>query len=541
MWKKYLISFSVTVFLAAAGSFVLGQPADIQYPVAELGNCQNESSCRDYCDEPENLSACLDFARENSLMSEEELDMAEKFEDAGGTGPGGCTSQDSCETYCNDIGHINECIAFAEENNLMSPEELEEAKKVQEAINRGVQPPPCGNKKACDVYCEEPGHMEECITFAAEAGFMEGQELEDAQKMLAAVKRGVTPPPCRGKEACDKYCSQPDNMEVCMNFALEAGFMSEEEKEGAQKMLQAIKRGVKPLPCQGREECDQYCGQDENLEECMNFAVEAGFMSEEDASIARKTGGKGPGNCRGKEECEDFCNNPDNQETCFNFAKENGLMSEDDLRQMDEGKQQIQEALNQMPPEVLECLNTRLGAETVEKLKTGQAMPSRDIGDSMQACFQEMGAGPQMGPSNDTMMQGGGPGGCQTPEDCENFMPPQEWPEGQEKGDEIMPPKQTGPGGCQSEEECQSYCENNPEACGAPGGPSSEEGIEPEQFQEQFQQQYQQQMQQQMPPEGMMPQGGEQFTPPPATEQPPQSFLEKAKNWLAGAGLLIKR
>ncbi|MBI4101457.1 MAG: hypothetical protein HY443_00640 [Candidatus Nealsonbacteria bacterium] len=559
MWTKYLISFFAALFLAAAGSFALGQPADIQYPVAELGNCQDESSCRSFCDQPENLSACLDFAKKNNLMSEEELAMAEKFEASGGTGPGGCSGKDSCENYCNDISHIDECIAFAEENDLMPPEELAEAKKVQAAIARGVQPPPCGNKDSCDIYCEEPSHMEECISFAAAAGLMDGKELADAQKMLQAIRRGVTPPPCRGKDACEEYCAQPDNMESCMNFAMEAGFMSEEEKEGAQKMLAALKKGVKPLPCRGKDECDQYCGQDEHLEECMNFAIEAGFMSEEDAVMARKTGGKGPGGCRGKEECESFCSTPENQETCFNFAKDNGLMSEEDLKQIEDGKRQIQESFNQMPPEVLDCLISKIGADRVEGLRLGTAMPSREIGDSMQACFQEMGAGPQMGPSADTMMRGGGPGGCQTPEECQaycqqnpeecqNFAPPAQHPEGELGEGEIMPPKQIGPGGCQSEEECQAYCAANPEACGAPPpgshpddgqgsegsqGPPSEEEMDiirrqmEEQARQQMEEEIRRRMEEQMRA-GTPPAEG---TPPPEGERP-QSIIDKTQNFL---------
>lgn len=575
MFKKYFFHLFFTVFLIAVGTFILAANADIQYPVAELGNCQDEASCKTYCDEPDNLPACLDFAKANNLMSEEEMAMAEKFAAAGGTGPGGCTGKDECENYCNDISHINECIAFAEENDLMGPAELAEAKKVQAALNRGVKPPSgCNSKASCDSYCEEPENMEECITFAQEAGFLEGKELEDAQKMLQAVKRGVTPPPCRGKEACDEYCGQPDNMEVCMNFAIEAGFMSEEEKEGAQKMLEALRRGVKPLPCKGKEDCDAYCGQEENFEECMNFAVAAGFMSEEDAVMARKTGGKGPGGCQGKEECESFCSNPDNQETCFNFAKENGMMSEEDLRQMEEGKQQMMDALNQAPPEVVDCISSKVGPELIEKIRNGTAMPSREVGDAMQACFQEMGRGPGIGPSSDTMMQGGGPGGCQTPEDCQaycqanpeecqNFAPPEPQQEGELKEGEVMPPKQTGPGGCQSEEECQAYCAANPQECGAPpprspeddgfgtppeGGdefgppngaelsPEEIEAIKRQREEEEMRRQIEEEMRRRAEEEARQQIEREMMGTPPAENPPsgdqPQSFLNRTQNFL---------
>lgn len=470
---KIKIIFSLFIVFAAVGLLSMANGIfsqgleNVQYPVAELGNCTDKDSCGLYCDKPENVEPCVNFAEKNNLMPQEEIEMARNFIAAGSKGPGGCTTKDSCETYCNSVSHINECVSFAEENNLMSPQELEEAKMVQAAIARGVTPPACGSKKSCDSYCESADHMEECIIFAAEAGFIKGKELEDSQKMLAAIKRGVIPPPCKGKEACDEYCNTPDNMEVCMNFAMEAGFMNEEEKADAQKMLQAIKSGVKPPNCRGKEECDSYCGEEQHFEECINFAQAAGFMSAEDAVMARKTGGKGPGDCKGKEECEAFCNNPDNQETCFNFAKDHGMIPEEDLKMMEEGKQRMKEALQQAPQAVLDCLNSEMSADLVEKLKTGEAMPSREIGDKMQACFQQMGGpGGQGGPGGPgdggTMTPGQtGPGGCATPEECQNFQP---GPRVINPGDQQMP-QQAGPGGCKTPEECQSYCSANPEAC----------------------------------------------------------------------------
>jgi len=378
MKTKYLISF-IVVSLALIGSLAWAQ--NVQYPVAELGNCQDESACKSYCDKPENTEACVAFAEKNNLMSKEEVELAKKFVAAGSKGPGGCKGKDECEAFCNNMDHMDECISFAEKNNLIPPEELAEAKKVQAAIKRGVKPPPCGNKKQCDVYCEESEHMEECIAFGIEAGFIQGKELEDVQKMLAAVKRGVKPPPCKGKEACDAYCSSPDNMEVCMTFAIEAGFMNESEKADSQKMLQALKKGAKPPSCKGKEACDVYCAEDAHVEECINFAIAAGFMDAKDAEMAKKTKGKGPGGCKGKDECEAFCNNPDNQETCFNFGKENGLIPEEDLRRMEEGKRGNR-------------------GESNQKFQPGPGMEN---------------------PGEQMMPQQAGPGGCKGPEECQAY------------------------------------------------------------------------------------------------------------------------
>ena len=486
MKARYFISFTIVNFTIISSvifiSNVLAQAgagANIQYPVAELGNCSDESACRMYCDNPENANICLDFAERNNLMSKQEIKIAKNFVATGSKGPGNCNGKKECETFCNDIAHIDECIAFAENNNLIPSQELEEAKKVQATIKRGVKPPPCGNKKQCDIYCNESEHMEECISFGAEAGFIQGKELEDAQKMLSALRRGIKPLPCRGRNECDEYCSNPDNMEKCMTFAMEAGFMSDKEKEDSQKILQAIRKGVKPPACKGKEECDVYCNEESHFEECMNFAEAAGFMTAEDAAMARKTGGKGPGDCKGKEECEAFCNNPDNQETCFNFGKEYGLIPEEDLRQMEEGKQRFQESLSQAPPVVLDCLNEQFGTEMMEKFKGGGAMPPREIGDKMRECFKrEMGStrpngqgGPGEGgiisPEDQT-----GPGGCVNPEECKAYCKsnPEECQRFQPGPGEINPggqimPQQAGPGWCNGPDECAVYCESNPDDC----------------------------------------------------------------------------
>lgn len=444
--------------------------ANIKYPVKELGNCQNESECRAYCDNPDNIEACIDFGEKHNLMSKEEINKARKFVVAGSKGPGGCNSKESCEAYCDNIDNIDECIAFGEEHDLMPPKELAEAKKIQTAIKRGVKPPACGSKSSCDAYCELPENMEECITFAAEAGFMEDEELSDARKMLSAIKRGVKPPPCRGKDECDAYCSEPQNMEVCMNFAIEAGFMDEKEREESQKVLLAIKKGVKPPACRGREECDLYCSEEENFQECTDFALAAGFMTEEEAQMAKKTMGKTPGDCRGKEECEAFCENPDNQQICFNFAKEHGLIPAEELQRMEEGQKQMRDQMSSMPPEVKECLSAKIGADGIEKMISGESMPSRAAGEAMSECFRESGA--QMGPGGRQPMTG--PGGCNTPEECQTYcvehpeecqnMPSRD---GMPPHSGMMPPDSEfrSPGGCNTPEECKSYCEEHPEEC----------------------------------------------------------------------------
>lgn len=361
---------SILIFgITLTGIKANASDTNIQYPIAELGNCQSKDACKTYCDKSANTASCIAFAEKNNLMSFEEINAAKKFLNAGGKGPGGCTSKDLCESYCDDISHINECIAFAEKSGILSPAELAEAKQVQAAIAKGIQPPPCGNKKACDSYCNEPGNMKVCISFAEAAGFLSGKELEEAKKMISAIDKGAVPLPCRGKEECDAYCSQPGNMEACITFS-----------------------------------------------------VAAGFMSEKDAEMARKTGGRGPDGCKSKEECDAFCGKQENQETCFNFGRDNGMISPEQLKEMEEGNKKFNESINNAPPEVKQCLVSVFG-------DLSKVYPSRENGEKMMKCYQEFmgpeGSGGPMGPGSQSGPGGsnnvGGPGGCQSPQECDAY------------------------------------------------------------------------------------------------------------------------
>ncbi|MFH1192925.1 MAG: hypothetical protein V1656_01245 [Candidatus Jorgensenbacteria bacterium] len=491
MRNKYFLSALILSISIGAAAFIVADgvsaqapmvnpgAANIQYPVAELGNCGSEAACKTYCDDTARLSACLAFAEKNGLMSDGELKTAKQFAKAGGKGPGGCTGKEDCNRYCDDVAHIDACISFAEQNGMISGKELDEAKKVQAAIAKGVKPPACGGKQACDQYCSEASHMEECIAFGQAAGFMSEQEIKDSQKMLAAVKKGAKPPACKGKAECDKYCNEEGHME-----------------------------------------------------ECIAFSEAAGFMKPEEAAMARKTGGKGPGGCMGKEVCDAFCNNPDNQQACFDFGKENGMIPPEELQKMEQGKQQFSQSINQAPAEVINCISGVVGADRLEKFKSGAVMPSRDIGDKIGGCFQQM-MGPG-GPGEGGNIPPGGQNGQSQPwadmcsnntalacvdgagefvasakvgadgkpvcpanstAKCGNYQQNNQQGQGQDQRGQFQPgpgnmnpggqmmPQQAGPGGCKTPEECQSYCTSNPDACknfapsGAQGSGGSQQGM----------------------------------------------------------------
>ncbi len=325
--------FYILIFLFGVTAIVvLAQDlSSITYPVAELGNCQNQEECEAYCDNPDNMAPCLDFAEEHNLLPAEEIEMGRKMLQLGQTsGPGGCQGHEECEAYCDNFDHLEECLNFAKQHDMLPPDELAEVEKVLAAIKRGIRPPPCHGKTECDIYCAKPENMEECMIFAEAAGLIPPEEIEEVRKVLQAIKQGATPPPCAGKEECDIYCEE--HILECVDFAVAAGFMTEEEA------LMVKKTGGKgPGGCKGEEECEAYCDNPDHMEECIKFALEYGFMTQEEADQALKmleaglTGG--PGGCKGQEECDAFCENPDNMKECIEFSVKAGFMTQEEADQ----------------------------------------------------------------------------------------------------------------------------------------------------------------------------------------------------------------
>ncbi len=305
--------------------------AKISYPVSELGNCGSEAACRAYCEELAHIKACVAFAETHSLMTAAEAEQGRRFAEIGGKGPGGCTSRESCAAYCEDVSRIEECLKFAEENNFLSGDELREVRAVAKVKREGVAfPGGCTSKAACETYCQEANHIEECLSFAERSGLIPPEELAMAKKFLPLIQAGKTPGGCTRKETCEAYCQRPANMRACLAFAEEQGLIPAEELEMAKKFLPLMEKGETPGGCRSKETCEAYCGEAGHMEECISFGEKTGFISKEDAELARRNGGMGPGGCRSKAQCEIYCGDPAHVEECVSFAERSGLINAED-------------------------------------------------------------------------------------------------------------------------------------------------------------------------------------------------------------------
>jgi len=253
---------------------------EFTYPIPELGNCGSEAECKLYCDDMAHIEACLDFAERNGLLSEDELEKGKKFKEilkSKGGGPGGCRSEKECEAYCGDIDRIDECLEFAEKNNFVKGAELDEIKKIHRAVRAGKQfPGGCKTKLTCEAYCQNPDHIDECFAFAKDNGLMSEEELKEAEKFMPLIKSGQTPGACKTKEACEAYCESDEHIDECIDFAARNGMISPEELEMVKKT-----GGKGPGGCKGRA-CRDFCEKSENQKTCFEFAKEHGLMKEKD-------------------------------------------------------------------------------------------------------------------------------------------------------------------------------------------------------------------------------------------------------------------
>ncbi len=209
------------------------------------GGCEG-IACKTYCDDISHAEECIAFAKEHGLAANEEIEKIQKISallKSGAETPGGCRGKDECETYCSEASHAEECLAFAEKAGFMPKEELERARKMIPLMQKGETPGGCKSKDQCEAYCQSGEHFDECIAFAEKAGVISPQELEMAKKT-----GGKGPGGCAGREQCEAFCNNPANQETCFNFAKEHGFVNENEIKNIKEGMGQMRMGLDKAP-----------------------------------------------------------------------------------------------------------------------------------------------------------------------------------------------------------------------------------------------------------------------------------------------------
>lgn len=250
------------------------------YPIADLGNCKDKNDCMDFCNNPDNMTACVDYGQKSGMLSAEEARISKKVAEKikAGTMPGNCKTKDQCESFCQgNVTNLEQCLSTAQDLGISSAS-IDEGRKVLEALKAGAQMPgDCKTKSDCESYCSDPEHIDDCLSFAEKAQLISPQDLAEAKKVAPFLKSGQTPGGCKTKEECNNYCADASHSDACINFAETAGFISKDEAEMARKS-----GGAGPGGCKSTEECNKYCQDQSHMQECIDFGIKVGAIKQED-------------------------------------------------------------------------------------------------------------------------------------------------------------------------------------------------------------------------------------------------------------------
>lgn len=399
---RIYISVFVLILGVAVSYSVLAQElegeTDITFPIAELGNCADKDKCHDYCNESGNMPACIAFAKKHGLMNEAEATKAERFAErvARGEGPGGCRGPRECEAFCSNVSNIEVCIAFAEKHGF-EDEHLDEAKKIRTYITSGgTLPGGCSSKDSCEAYCSDFSHAEECFAFAERAGLTIAKGAEKVppgqfQKFIELAKKGETPGGCKSKNECETYCRDSAHFEECIEFGKKVGFVD----EGKADLLRRT-GGKGPGGCDSHQSCTAYCNEPANHETCFKFAEEHGLLKEEDLKRAKESFARLR---QGLEQA------PAEVQACLKSVLGPNIIEEIQSGKLVPGPQigervktcfekfgeshNPQRAFDKAPPEVLACLRDKFGGD-FERVRTGEVELKPEMADAFRVCFQNV-------------------------------------------------------------------------------------------------------------------------------------------------------
>lgn len=372
---------------------------------------------------------------------------------------------------------------------------------------------------------------------------------------------------CGSQEECKNYCDTPSNHIVCIEWGKKQGVFSAVEAKKMKELSEMENRPDDPIDgpggCKSPRECDVYCRVLENLDECLQYGVQHGYTSTEEAQKIKELANRGgPGGCKSKEQCSGYCRGPEHVEECMKFVVDEGKISQEEAdiiiemtKKGDLGKPEGPKIDEQKAMEVLKiegagpggCKNTNECRAYCEDFNHAE--------ECVEFAAKHGFMPPEEAERARKMVRIGGPGGCKTPQECDAFCGKEEnrdtcFSFSKDNGfisqeEAMMMEKQmsiikklddkAGPGGCRSADECSVFC-SDPSKINECMNFAAETGMMSKERANTMMKQAQKMEQMKeffmggglsggmAPPSGMPPQGGTMppkgFMPPPGGQYP---------------------
>lgn len=237
--KKIFILTLILGMVFLAGKAFAQESAEkygVKFPVSELGGCDSISSCRSFCGDPVNKSACVAFAKQKGFYKEQGNDRQQELL-GNAKSELGCASADACREFCHIEGNFDKCSAFAKKYNtgggqIEDPHREEVLQKARDALG-------CDSPDSCRNFCHQEANRQKCSEFAKQSGLRGGE-------------KRVGPGGCTSEETCKSFCSDPANFNACSTFGKQGG-PNGQGGPGGQF------RG--PGGCTSEESCRSHCEQ----------------------------------------------------------------------------------------------------------------------------------------------------------------------------------------------------------------------------------------------------------------------------------------
>ncbi len=206
-WIAFFIALLATFVMAISAHAIdssssAAQKYGVTFPVVELGNCADISSCRSFCEDPLNKDACISFAKKKGFYKEQKTAIKNAISIAA-KAELGCDSESSCKAFCGIQSNWEKCGEFAKKHNLGGGQVDDPGKK--DTLVKAKEMLGCSSVDECKGFCTKEENKNKCDEFAKLVGLRGGVE-----------KKG--PGGCTSLETCKIFCSQSENSQVCQGF-----------------------------------------------------------------------------------------------------------------------------------------------------------------------------------------------------------------------------------------------------------------------------------------------------------------------------------
>lgn len=310
---------------------ILGEETvNITYPISDLGNCNSANECFIFCNQPQNQKTCYDFAQARGLIKEKPkleniITLAKKEL--------GCQNDLECMVFCQQPDNMTACQAFAQKYKLVKePSDGERNRPSPAILQKAVNGLGCSSEAECMNFCNKPENRNKCFEFAKENNLIKPEEAKEIEKHMEQknnmVEAARTELGCDSENSCMKICSDPSNLDKCMNLGRKFGMVKEIKEDEKIQELKNFEK--KPLPpCTGETECKKYC--ESHPDECPGFSARANSKASDNTAVkpfsslkqADSTSSKGdflgPAGCKSEAECRAYCEKHSSE--CPGFPK----------------------------------------------------------------------------------------------------------------------------------------------------------------------------------------------------------------------------